>query len=172
MEKLFQEHVANVLSLALKPKARLDRQVASKHLCLHESTGFFRLQPDLVVTRESEIWVLDTKWKVLDGSPTVDNGSGRSKYGLSQSDFYQLFAYGHKYLNGTGDLLLIYPKTKTFAEALPPFRFTDGLTLWVVPFDLDRGVLVAAPGGLPLRLGSNETTNSEAKANFGELSTV
>jgi len=172
MEKLFQEHVASVLSFALKPKARLDRQVASKHLCLHESKGFFRLQPDLVMTRANEIWVLDTKWKVLSGSATVDDGSGRSRYGLSQSDFYQLFAYGHKYLNGIGNLFLIYPQTKTFIEALPPFRFADGLTLWVVPFDLDRDVLAAAPGGLPLRLGTNETTNSEAEENSGELSTV
>jgi 5-methylcytosine-specific restriction enzyme subunit McrC len=146
--------------------------MASKHLCLHESKGFFRLQPDLVMTRANEIWVLDTKWKVLSGSTAVDDGLGRSRYGLSQSDFYQLFAYGHKYLNGIGDLFLVYPQTKTFIEALPPFQFADGLTLWVVPFDLDRDVLVAAPGGLPLRLGTNETTNSEAEENSGELSTV
>ena len=172
MEKLFQEHVANVLSLALHPKVRLDRQVASKHLCLHESKGFFRLQPDLVVTRADESWVLDTKWKVLSGPTAVDEGPDRSRYGLSQSDFYQLFAYGHKYLNGTGDLFLIYPQTKSFSKALPPFRFAEGLTLWVVPFDLDRDILLDAHGGLPLRLGRGEIVDSKAKANFGDLSTA
>lgn len=172
MEKLFQEHVANVLSLALHPRARLDRQVASQHLCLHESKGFFRLQPDLVVTRADESWVLDTKWKVLSGPTAVVEGPNRSRYGLSQSDFYQLFAYGHKYLNGTGDLFLIYPQTKSFSEALPPFRFAEGLTLWVVPFDLDRDILVDAPGGLPLRLGDDEIAACKTKANFRELSTA
>ena len=164
MEKLFQEHVANVLSLALHPKVRLDRQVASKHLCLHESKGFFRLQPDLVVTRANESWVLDTKWKVLSGATAVDEGPNRSRYGLSQSDFYQLFAYGHKYLKGTGDLFLVYPKTKAFAKALPPFQFADGLTLWVVPFDLELDLLVASPGGVPVCSGSSAISSNAATA--------
>ena len=168
MEKLFQEHVANVLSSALGPKARLDRQVASKHLCLHENKGFFRLQPDLVVTCASAAWVLDTKWKVLSDSTAVDDGLGRSRYGLSQSDFYQLFAYGHKYLNGTGDLFLIYPQTKSFTKALPPFRFADGLTLWVVPFDLDLDLLVTAPGGLPVSSGPAAMPSNEPIATQGE----
>lgn len=169
MEKLFQEHVANALSLALGPKARLERQVASKHLCVHESKGFFRLQPDLVVTRDNETWVLDTKWKVLSGSTNVDDGSGRSRYGLSQSDFYQLFAYGHKYLNGTGDLFLIYPQTKSFVKALPPFSFADGLTLWVLPFDLDLDSLVAAPGTLPVLVGVNSFPVSETAIQIDAL---
>ena len=160
MEKLFQEHVANVLALALLPNTRLERQVAWKHLCQHESKGFFRLQPDLVVTHASKTWVVDTKWKILNSTAAMDDGSGRSSYGLSQSDFYQLFAYGHKYLDGSGDLLLIYPQTKAFTAALPPFRFADALTLWVVPFDLDRDLLVAAPGGLPISLGAGSGTTS------------
>jgi 5-methylcytosine-specific restriction enzyme subunit McrC len=28
--------------------------------------------------------------------------NGTDKYGLSQADFYQMFAYGHKYLKGGG----------------------------------------------------------------------
>jgi 5-methylcytosine-specific restriction enzyme subunit McrC len=150
MEKLFQEHVANILSLALGPAARLDRQVASQHLCQHQNKGFFRLQPDLVVTLADQMWVLDTKWKVLSSSTELGEDTSRSRYGLSQSDFYQLFAYGHRYLRGKGHLFLVYPQTKNFTAALAPFRFSDDLVLWVVPFDLDRDLLVDTPGGLPV----------------------
>ncbi len=90
--------------------------------------------------------------------------ANRSRYGLSQSDFYQLFAYGHKYLNGTGGLFLVYPKTKAFAEVLPPFQFADGLTLWVVPFDLELDLLVASPGGLPVCSGSPATSSNAPTA--------
>ena len=95
--------------------------------------------------------MLDTKWKMVNPSLTDGDHAGRSDHGLNQSDFYQLFAYGHKYLGGQGDLLLIYPQTESFAGALPPFSFSDGLTLWVVPFDLDRDVLDPAGAELPLR---------------------
>jgi 5-methylcytosine-specific restriction enzyme subunit McrC len=62
--------------------------------------------------------------------------------GLSQSDFYQLFAYGQKYLSGVGDMLLIYPKTSQFQHILPPFHFDHQLTLWAVPFCLERDELL------------------------------
>ena len=42
-------------------------------------------------------WMLDTKWKLL------DLADRKSNYGLKQSDFYQLFAYGNKYLIDTDD---------------------------------------------------------------------
>jgi len=44
--------------------------------------------------------------RLLDGL----KANGTSKYGLAQGDFYQLQAYGQSYLNGTGDVVLIYPK--------------------------------------------------------------
>ncbi len=151
MEKLFEQYVADRLSRALLPDARLERQVAWKHLCDHDGRGFFRLQPDLLVRHDGRLWVLDTKWKTVSSSLSDRGLGGRSDYGLSQADFYQLFAYGHKYLGGQGDLLLIYPQSKSFTRALPPFSFADGLTLWVVPFDLDRDVLDSAGAELPLR---------------------
>jgi 5-methylcytosine-specific restriction enzyme subunit McrC len=94
---------------------------------------------------------LDTKWKMVTPSLIDRDRGGRSDYGLSQADFYQLFAYGHNYFGGQGDLLLIYPQTKSFTRALQPFSFSERLTLWVVPFDLDGDVLDAAGAELPLR---------------------
>jgi 5-methylcytosine-specific restriction enzyme subunit McrC len=79
--------------------------------------------------------VLDTKWKLL------SSNDAENKYGLSQNDFYQLFAYGHKYLNGEGELLLIYPHTKTFPILQHPFVFSSDLKLWVVSFDLENDTM-------------------------------
>ena len=56
---------------------------------------------------------------------------------------YQLYAYGKKYLDGKGDLFLIYPRHDEFLNPLPVFEFSGDLNLWVVPFDLDKDVLVA-----------------------------
>jgi 5-methylcytosine-specific restriction endonuclease McrBC regulatory subunit McrC len=51
----------------------------------------------------------------------------------------QLFAYGHKYLSGRGDVVLIYPATLTFTKPLPVSMYTNDLRLWVLPFDLQTG---------------------------------
>ena len=80
---------------------------------------------------------MDTKWKLIDKKK--DNGT--DKYGLSQSDFYQMFAYGQKYLNGTGHMILIYPKSKTFDSPIThSFEFSDNLKLWILPFDISTDV--------------------------------
>ncbi len=98
----------------------------------------FRLEPDLLLQQGQQAWVLDTKWKRLDSADL------QNKYGLSQADFYQLFAYGQKYLAGRVEMALIYPMTAQFMQALPPFDFSPELRLWVLPFDLDKDVLRAA----------------------------
>jgi len=77
--------------------------------------------------------VVDAKWKLLD-SADVD-----ANYGIAQSDFYQLFAYGQRYLGGQGRMALIYPQTARFRYPLETFHFDDCLSLDVVPLDLDTG---------------------------------
>jgi 5-methylcytosine-specific restriction enzyme subunit McrC len=57
---------------------------------------------------------------------------------LSQADFYQLFAYGQKYLAGDGDVFLVYLGTTAFPEPLPPFHFSPHMRRHVLPFDLLR----------------------------------
>jgi len=133
MNVLFEKYVAVVLRKQLKEGYELEEQVASKNLV--EKFGEFgkqkfRLKPDLVIKRAKDISsVLDTKWK------RVDENDEAGKYGVSQSDMYQMFAYGKKYLNdGKGSLFLIYPESEKFQVALPVFSFEEGLNLWVVPF--------------------------------------
>lgn len=143
MEKLFERYVASCLRRQLSSAATLESQVARRFLCLHDGGRMFRLEPDLLITQGKHQWVLDTKWKLLDAA------NKENKYGLSQADFYQVFAYGQKYLGGEGDMVLIYPKHQSFSAPLPPFSFTDTLRLWAVPFCLEHGRLLVPPSIFP-----------------------
>jgi 5-methylcytosine-specific restriction enzyme subunit McrC len=145
MEKLFERYVAASLNRDLLHDARLVTQTRSEHLCQHKGENFFQLRPDLMIHHQQKIWVLDTKWKRLSSSGEDKN------YGLKQSDFYQLFAYGHKYLAGDGELVLIYPRRAAFDAPLQVFEFAPQLKLWVLPFDLEQGILMGGPEGFPLQ---------------------
>jgi 5-methylcytosine-specific restriction enzyme subunit McrC len=138
MEKVFERYVEACLRRQLPAGVRLQRTASAEFLCEHRGARWFNLQPDLLLERNGKRVVLDTKWKRLDAA--LDDT--RAKYNLSQADFYQLFAYGHKYQGGAGDLLLVYPQTAAFHTPLPVFEFSTGLRLWVVPFSLESGVLV------------------------------
>ncbi|MDY4301434.1 McrC family protein [Pseudomonas salmasensis] len=145
MEKLFERYVEVCIRRKLPDCATMQRQVKHEFLCRHNDDGMFPLKPDMLITQNSQRWVLDTKWKRLD--------QRTNKYGLSQTDFYQLFAYGQHYLKDQpqGEMLLIYPYKASFDKPLDPFRFSAQLQLWVVPFDLESGALVDKyPEPLPL----------------------
>ncbi len=136
MEKLFERYVDAWVRRSLPAEAKLTAQAASEYLCEHQDGRIFRLEPDLLVRKGGQSWVLDTKWKRLSAADRD------KKYGLSQTDFYQLFAYGQKYLQGRGELVLIYPRRAEFQQALPPFDFGGGLRLWVLPFDMEAECLL------------------------------
>ncbi|MFC1503756.1 McrC family protein, partial [Pseudomonadota bacterium] len=137
MEKVFEAYVAKILRRQLKPEYQLQTQASSKALVSHGQRDFFRLMPDLLIRQGNvDRIVLDTKWKLIDSSKS----NSSNKYDLSQADFYQMFAYGHKYLNGEGELYLIYPAHDGFSQPIErsfDFGFDEGskkkLTLWVVP---------------------------------------
>jgi 5-methylcytosine-specific restriction enzyme subunit McrC len=137
MEKLFERYVEVKLRQQLPAPYTLKSQAASQSLCQHEGSDIFQLKPDLLIMQgKQNCMVLDTKWKLISANDR------QNKYGLSQNDFYQMFAYGHKYLAGQGEMALIYPCTSKFDKALPVFEyhneteFSSGLRLWVAPFDL------------------------------------
>jgi 5-methylcytosine-specific restriction enzyme subunit McrC len=75
-----------------------------------------------------EIWIFDTKWKLIDGSKS------RQHYGIEQADLYQMYAYGKKYQ--AKKLFLIYPANENFHEPLEVFDYDEDLVLHVIPFDL------------------------------------
>ncbi|RMA82712.1 McrC family protein [Umboniibacter marinipuniceus] len=141
MEAVFEAYVARVLAEQLPAPYRLNEQAKgeTQHLVSFGDKNWFRLKPDLLIKQgKSTVLVMDTKWKLLDSQ----KNNGTDKLGLSQADFYQMFAYGHKYLQGAGDIVLIYPATATFSQPIEScFQFNEGaggsnLRLWVVPFDV------------------------------------
>ena len=138
MEKLFEQHVAKVLRRQLLNGAHLRTQAASRYLCQHNGQGIFQLRPDLLIETAQKSWVLDTKWK------RINDADRDKKYGLSQSDFYQMLAYGQQYLDGQGDMVLIYPRSTEFANPLPLFNYSDELRLHVWPFNLENDELMAS----------------------------
>lgn len=135
MESVFESYVASVLRKQLINNATLTVQ-AKEHYLIESAPKKFKLKPDLLINlndnNQTQI-VLDTKWKLIEPNSSKDH--------LSQSDFYQMFAYGHKYLNGEGDLILIYPAHDEFMHAVEhSYKFNNGLNLWVCPFLIcDKG---------------------------------
>ncbi len=149
MEAVFEAYVEKHLASQLRPDFVLKAQASSQHLVVHDDQRWFRLKPDLLVKeKQTTRLVLDTKWKLLDGAKK----NGREKYQLSQADFYQLYAYGHHYLDGAGDIVLIYPKTDAFTQPLPVFDFpkATGMRLWVLPFCL-KSRRLRLPASVPLQ---------------------
>jgi len=138
MEKVFERYVEACLRKTMPHDAVVNAQASSKYLCGHNDQNWFQLRPDFLIKQGEQTWVLDTKWKLLDEAM----GGTKEKYGLSQSDFYQLFAYGHHYLPDAGQMLLIYPMTSRFKRPLPVFTYSQKLHLWVVPFDLENDRVV------------------------------
>ena len=134
MEKLFEEYISIRLSKKLRSGLKIKSQSSSKNLVTHRNNEWFRLKPDmLIMEKGTSISVLDAKWKFLYQSK--DNGS--DKYGLSQQDMYQLFAYGEKYLEGSGELFLIFPYSEYFTDHLEPFSFRANLKLYVIPYSIE-----------------------------------
>ncbi|WP_419240613.1 McrC family protein [Photobacterium leiognathi] len=150
MERVFEDYVAQSLSKTLKQTHRLKAQVQSKSLVTHKGSSWFKLKPDMVIEHNSRVvTVLDTKWKLLDSS----KANGTDKYGLSQSDFYQMLAYGHHYFDTeieSPEMFLVYPSHSDFEQAIShsfdfPIQGEKTLKLWVVPFvisdnDVEKGI--------------------------------
>ena len=111
MEKLFESFVsfwlkkcANGFSVKTQESSRFllqDEKEKDK-----KNNGIFCLKPDIVMRGKDRIIIVDTKWKIPDSS--LDE----KKYGISQSDLYQMWAYASKYRLESNDVrvVLIYPQ--------------------------------------------------------------
>ena len=122
MNLLFESYVGAYLK-----KQGLDVKAQDKGKYLVEAPSKFALRPDFVINRgrDKEI-IADTKYKNI-----------KSHKDISQSDMYQLFAYGMKYEN-TKQLYLIYPKSDDVK--LDKYSYIENeLHLEVLFFDLQKG---------------------------------
>ncbi|MBP7663049.1 MAG: McrC family protein [Shewanella sp.] len=128
MEKLFEDYVGYCLELSLPSQYTLKKQAASLSLCKHGTKNLFKLKPDFIAESQEKSIVLDAKWKLLNSAfCSEDDEEKFDKYGLNQSDFYQMFAYGHKYLPSHGQMFLIYPANENFKRdtKLADFDFSS-----------------------------------------------
>ncbi|MCD8478448.1 MAG: McrC family protein, partial [Sulfurospirillum sp.] len=118
MNVLFESYVGAYLK---KKGLHVSLQDRGKHLV--EEPRKFALKPDIVVTcktNSEKLIIADTKWKII-----------KEEKDISQSDMYQLFAYGKKYANQT--LYLIYPRDGTEQPKLN-YCYETGLHLKVLFF--------------------------------------
>lgn len=156
MELVFESFVAKTLrsqlptAYSLRTQAKTEKLV-THHLGAGKQRDLFTLKPDLMIEKGGEqVCVLDTKWKRI-------NPESTDKFDLSQADFYQMFAYGQKYLEAKGTLILIYPQTVSFQKPLEGhFAFSESLRLWVLPFKIDKSkshIILPEDGSLSFGCG-------------------
>ncbi|SUB18623.1 5-methylcytosine-specific restriction enzyme subunit McrC [Pantoea agglomerans] len=156
MEAVFESFVAQTLPYELPPHLKAQPQVSTYSLVRHGLHDCFKLRPDLLIQSRQPVktqMVMDTKWKLVNNSQQK-----QSLYGLAQSDFYQMFAYGQKYLDGTGEMYLIYPAHDDFNQPIPQhFAFSDTLRLWVVPYRISakRGERMVWPSDVSCTMRPN-----------------
>ncbi|MFA6138734.1 MAG: McrC family protein [Sulfurimonas sp.] len=131
MNLLFESYVGYMLRKKGLEVALQDRE---HHLAYLESyEGKFQLKPDIIIKHEDEVIIADTKWKLLNEDKTHQ--------GVSQSDMYQLYAYGTKYTNPKCEnMYLIYPKNEDnlLEQQYHYEKDLDGLKLKVLFFDLEN----------------------------------
>ena len=131
--------MANCLRRDIKAPWQLTTQASSKYMANDQKglNSCFQLKPDLLISKERKNHhILDTKWKLI--------SSNENNFSIEQDDIYQLFAYGHKYLNGCGDMMLIYPKHHQFEIPLECFYLAEELRLWAIPFCIETGRMVTS----------------------------
>lgn len=106
----------------------------------------FKLKPDIIIEKDGRRIVLDTKWKNL-------TTNQKEKYGISQSDMYQMYAYSKRFK--TPEVWLLYPLNEEVSAWERPseeirFLETDGQTrisAFFVSFD-ERGRIEEGIKGL------------------------
>lgn len=120
MEKVFEDYIAFLFKKFSRDYI-ITTQDRSIFLVTHRNRGKFRLRPDIIVANDdAPVLIIDTKWKLLNAYNNRDN------YGISQSDMYQLYAYGKKYEleHNKGrvhkvkppHLVLLYPENENFKK--------------------------------------------------------
>ena len=103
MNDLFEKYVFRMLKHALQNSGRDVVPQGGRTPCLFEEvTGRFWTRPDLCVRQDDRnILIIDTKWK------KIEHPDDDPKYGVKQSDVYQLMAYSQIY--NCPRVVLLYP---------------------------------------------------------------
>ena len=129
METLFESYIATLLRKNLNmSEYSISIQDRRYHL-FDEPNKKFLIKPDIVIKnkKNNNIFILDTKWKVLSNQ--------KSNYGISQSDMYQMYAYHKNY--EAKNVILLYPLSeKITMNKLIEFKSKDDVIVKVRFIDL------------------------------------
>lgn len=141
MEQVFEDYAGDCLRRQF-PTCRLELQKQGRYLVdEHAGRPIFALRPDFVLNLPDKVVIADAKWKM------IDSGDRANKYGISQADMYQLYAYAKRILASAGpaEVWLVYPAHDRFRRPLPDFEFeVGGSRLRVLPLELLSRELVVS----------------------------
>lgn len=139
MERVFEDYVGACLRRQFSD-LRIETQKRGRYLVDdHAGKPIFALRPDFVLTSTHLTIIADAKWKL------IDQRDRANKYGISQADMYQLYAYSTKILRDAerSEVWLIYPANDRFETPLANFELEYGSRLLrVLPFNLEGGRLL------------------------------
>lgn len=118
MNDVFERFIAAEVRSALRGEAvRVRYQVSGRSLLLQNGRRQFALRPDIGVYQgKRNLCLIDTKWKRLDRNRAHDN--------VSQSDIYQMYAYGKEY--DSPRVILLYPRHNAFPNTVADYKHLDG----------------------------------------------
>lgn len=125
MEKVFESFVAAKFRKHIGSGVILRTQDA-RYSLFDSPARAFSLRPDIVLEFDGRTVVLDTKWKLLS-----DNARNS---GISQSDMYQMYAYGKKY--EADSIVLLYPYSDGVSKNDIRFASDDNVKVNVAFIDL------------------------------------
>ena len=127
MNLLFESYVGYYLK---KSGYNVSLQDRGKYLV--EEPNKFALRPDIVIQKENEQLVADTKWKII-----------KDEKDISQTDMYQLYAYGTKYQN-CSKVYLIYPLNDNYIDLEYWYQIEEEnkLILNILFFDLKKNLFI------------------------------
>jgi 5-methylcytosine-specific restriction enzyme subunit McrC len=141
MERVFEDYIGYLMKTYANGHEIKTQDKSYYLVSSHKNKQKFSIKPDIVATNDEnqEQIIIDTKWKLLDESQEKTN------YNISQSDMYQLYAYGKKYgLNNSlsiePKLVLLYPSNPNFQKPIEDFIYEGDLVLRVLPFDLKKSL--------------------------------
>lgn len=134
MNRLFEAYVAASLrKRAWQKGLQLREQGPRKYMMLRNDRNeqLFLMKPDIVFldSNMQPAAIADAKWKILDDR--------EKKFGVSQSDLYQMVGYGLRY--DVDNLALVYPKQKWLTESIELQVQGTATSLTIIPIDIVTG---------------------------------
>ena len=128
MEEVYEDFVTDSFR-RYQAEFQVVAQAPRKHMASIGGKRVFAMKPDISLRkpRNTIRFILDAKWK------HIGRGGASPIHDITNSDLYQLYAYGKRY--ECRAVALVYPRSGDFTS---PFtaRFFDGLKIVCLPFDV------------------------------------